>query len=216
MMKKVQIREPVNALTHTFAALTAVPATFYLVFTALRNGTNWIGMLIYGLSLIFMFSASGIYHLFDVKATLLVKLRKLDHSAIYLLIAGTYTPICLTYFEGFWQWGLLSIIWLMAVSGVIVKVFVIKAPRLVTAGIYLVMGWISILAIGEMLRTMPAGSLIWLVTGGILYSIGAVIYITKKLDFYPGVFGFHEVWHIFVILAAISHYVVMAFYVVRA
>ena len=101
----------------------------------------------------------------------------------------------------------------MALIGIIVKLFVIRAPRWVTAGIYLLMGWLSILAVRQMLATMPAAAIVWLVLGGVFYSLGALIYILKKPDPLPGVFGFHEIWHIFVMLGAFSHLVVVAVYV---
>ena len=95
----------------------------------------------------------------------------------------------------------------------LVKLFVIKAPRWVTAGIYLVMGWMALLVIKPMLDTIPVGGLLWMLAGGLLYTVGAVIYITKKLDFYPGMFGFHEVWHVFVSLAALCHFIMIYSYV---
>ncbi len=134
-------------------------------------------------------------------------LRQLDHSAIYLLIAGTYTPFCLLMFTGFWKWGLLIIIWSLAVIGIVVKMFIMRAPRWATAGVYIVMGWLCLAAIGEMLRVLPTGALLWLMAGGIIYTLGAAVYITRALDFLPGRFGFHEVWHIFVILGAAAHFV---------
>ena len=140
-------------------------------------------------------------------------LRKLDHSAIYLLIAGTYTPICIHYFTGFWQWGVLAIIWSMAIAGVSVKLFAIRAPRWLTAVIYLAMGWLCLMGIRVMLATMPMSALIWLLLGGIFFSLGAIVYVTKRPNLYPGVFGFHELWHIFVILGCLCHFVVVAVYV---
>lgn len=132
-------------------------------------------------------------------------MRKLDHSAIYLLIAGTYTPICLTFFTGFWRGGMLAIIWSLALIGIVVKIFVIHAPRWLTAGIYLLMGWLSIAAIRQILAALPAGGLFWPVLGGLFFTVGALIYVLKKPDPWPGVFGFHEIWHIFVILGVLSH-----------
>jgi hemolysin III len=102
----------------------------------------------------------------------------------------------------------------MGLAGIIVKLFVIKAPRWVTAGIYLVMGWMCVMAAGELVRAMPAGALTWLLIGGLFYTLGAVIYITKKLDFKPDIFGFHEVWHIFVMLGAASHFILIAVFTV--
>ena len=131
----------------------------------------------------------------------------MDHSAIYLLIAGTYTPFCINAFTGFWRWGLLSIIWSLAVIGILVKVFTINAPRWLSAGLYVLMGWLCIAAIGEMLAVLPTFVLGWMVAGGVIYTLGALVYITRVMNFWPGKFGYHEVWHIFVLLGAAAHFV---------
>ena len=207
------LRDPVSALTHLFAAAAGLIGTFVLLWLGWGDWQKGFTLLIYGLSLTLMFLSSGIYHTVLAGPAVTLRLRKLDHSAIYLQIAGSYTPICLFFFEGFWRWGLLGIIWGMALAGIIVKLFIINAPRWITAGIYLLMGWLSVMAVQEMLRTMPAAALAWLVAGGLFYTFGALIYILKKPDFFPGVFGFHEVWHIFVILGAFSHFVMIAFFI---
>jgi hemolysin III len=197
-------------LTHLGAAVTAALGLAGLLLAGRGQTGRELAYLIYGLSLVGMFSASAVYHLARRGPRVTGILRKIDHAAIYLLIAGTYTPVCVTFFSGFWRWGLLAIIWGMALAGVAVKVFVIHAPRWLTAGIYLVMGWFSILAINEMLRTMPAGALFWLAAGGLFFTAGAVIYILKRPDPIPGRFGFHEIWHLFVILGCLSHFIVVA------
>jgi hemolysin III len=143
-------------------------------------------------------------------------LRKLDHTAIYLLIAGSYTPICYIRLAGFWKWGMLVLIWSLAFIGIGVKIFVIKAPRWITAGVYVVMGWLSLLAVRQIVAALPPGALVGLAAGGIIYTLGAVVYIIKKPDFVPGVFGFHELWHLFVILAALAHFIAIAGYVAPA
>jgi hemolysin III len=171
---------------------------------------------LYGLTLILMFSSSGIYHLTQAGPKITLFLRKLDHSAIYLLIAGTYTPICLHYFTGFWRDGFLAIIWALGLIGIAVKLFVINAPRWVTAAVYLLMGWISIAGVGEILSKMPPGAIVWLLAGGLFFTGGAVVYTLKKPNPFPGVFGFHEIWHIFVILGAFSHFALMLMYIAPA
>ena len=205
MLKK--LREPVNSLTHWGGAILALIGLIGLLIVGWGTPAKIISLLIYGLSLIFLFSASATYHMVRVKEKALEVFRKIDHAAIYLLIAGTYTPFCINAFSGFWKWGMLSIIWSLAVIGIIVKVFYIRAPRWLNAGIYLVMGWLCIAAIGQMLAVLPVWVISCLIAGGVIYTLGAVVYITKIFNFIPGVFGFHEVWHIFVMLTAAAHFV---------
>ncbi|MEW6086024.1 MAG: hemolysin III family protein [Chloroflexota bacterium] len=205
MLKK--LREPVNSLTHWAGALLALGGLIALLIVGRDTPAKVISLAIYGVSLIVMFSASATYHMVRVKDRALEIFRKVDHAAIYLLIAGTYTPFCVNAFEGFWKWGMLTIIWSLAITGIVVKVFYIRAPRWLNAGIYLVMGWLALAAAGQMFELLPGRVIGWLITGGILYSLGAVVYITKIFDFKPGVFGFHEMWHIFVLLAAAAHFV---------
>lgn len=209
----LKLREPVNALTHLITAGVAVIGQVALLVVGWADPAKVAALLVYGVSLISLFLASGVYHAAQVKPRVLEWLRKMDHAAIYLLIAGTYTPFCVIAFDGFWRWGMLSIIWALAVIGIAVKVFVIRAPRWLTAGVYVVMGWLSLAAIGEMLSALPAGALAWLVAGGIIYTLGALVYITKALNFWPGRFGFHEVWHIFVMLGALAHFIAILGYV---
>jgi hemolysin III len=211
MIKK--LREPVNGLTHFFAALAAVVGLIAMLIMARADLAKQISLGIYGVTIILLFSASATYHMVKANPRVLEILRKFDHSAIYLLIAGSYTPVCFNMFTGFWKWGMLIIIWSFALIGVIIKIFVIKAPRWTTAGVYLVMGWMVVFAINEMLTRLPVGALIWLAIGGIIYTLGALIYITRIFDFVPGKFGFHEVWHIFVILGALAHFIAIFAYI---
>jgi len=208
-----RLREPVNGLTHLAAAAAALLGLALLLYLGRGNLVRQASLLLYGCSLILMFSASAAYHLISSGPRAASFLHQLDHASIYLLIAGTYTPICLYFFSGFWRWGILIVIWLMAVIGIIVKVFTINAPRWLSAGIYLLMGWLSIMGIRVILAAMPAWAIIWLALGGIFFSVGAVIYMTKKPDFFPGIFGFHELWHVFVILGCLSHFILIAAFV---
>jgi len=208
-----KFRDPVSGLIHFFSAILALVGLVVLVFNTQGQGIKQLSMAIYGISMVTLFSASAIYHLANPAEATLLKLRKFDHSAIYILIAGTYTPICLNFFSGTLRWGFLALVWGIALAGVIVKLFIINSPRWVTAGIYLVMGWMAVLVIKPMLQSMPAAALWWMLAGGLTYSIGAVIYITKKMDFLPGIFGFHEVWHVFVSLAALCHFVMIYRYI---
>ena len=202
-----RLREPVNSLTHWGGAVLALIGLITLLILGWGTPAKIISLIVYGASLIFLFSASATYHMVQVKEKALEIFRKIDHAAIYLLIAGTYTPFCINAFSGFWKWGMLSIIWLLALIGIVVKVFYIGALRGLNAGIYLVMGWLCLAAIGQMLAVLPGWVISWLIAGGVIYTLGAVVYITRIFNFIPGVFGFHEIWHILVMLAAAAHFV---------
>ena len=152
-----KLREPVNGLTHLLAALFAVGGLGLLLYLGRGSTAKLIALGVYGLSLILMFATSAAYHSIHAGARTMVLLRKLDHLAIYLLIAGTYTPICLFYLPGAWRTALLVTIWALAAAGMAVKLFIIKAPRWVTAGVYLLMGWLGVIAAGEVLREERPG-----------------------------------------------------------
>jgi len=202
-----KLREPVSGLTHLGGAIAAFIGQIVLLVLASNGLEKFVSTLVYGLSLVGLFSASAAYHLVNAGPKVTALLRKLDHSAIYLLIAGTYTPFCVNAFSGFYRWGLLAIVWGIAVVGIAVKLFYMGAPRWLSAGIYVLMGWLCLMAVGEMTVALTPFTLGWLIAGGVIYTLGAVVYATKIFNFAPGKFGFHEVWHIFVLLGALAHFV---------
>ena len=208
-----KLRDPVSGLTHLFAAIFAVGGVIALLIVGWGKAGKTLSLAIYGASLVLLFAASATYHMVKARPEVIEVLRKIDHSAIYLLIAGTYTPFCFNMLSGSWKWGMLAVIWGLALVGITVKIFIIQTPRWVSAGVYLIMGWLGLAAIGEMLAVMPGGALFWLVAGGIVYSLGAVVYMTKIMNFVPGICGFHEVWHIFVILGALAHFIGVLVYI---
>jgi hemolysin III len=210
-----KLREPVNGLTHLGGAIAALFGQIALLIVGWSSTAKVVSLLVYGLSLIALFSASATYHLTKAKPAILQTLRKLDHSAIYLLIAGTYTPFCINAFTGFFRWGLLAIIWTIALAGIVVKIFYVKAPRWLNAAVYVVMGWLCISAVGQMPATLAVSTMVWLITGGVVYTLGAFIYSTKIFNFVPGKFGFHEVWHIFVLLGALAHFISVMLLLIR-
>jgi hemolysin III len=206
-----KVRDPISAFTHLAGAAAAVVGLFILLSLNDEHSLpGTISLVVYGASLFIMFASSTTYHFVTAGPHVVQILRKVDHSAIYLLIAGTYTPFCVIAFSGFWQTGFLALIWLLAIAGIIVKVFFIHAPRWVTAGVYVIMGWMSVFATRDMLQALPANTMLWLLAGGLIYTAGAVVYITKRFDFIPGVLGFHEVWHGFVLLGAATHFMAVA------
>jgi hemolysin III len=200
------LRDPISAVLHMAGAGIAVIGAIVLLSSGASGAAATLALMIYAGSLVLLFLSSGIYHALIESPRVIEALRKLDHSAIYVLIAGSYTPFCVLAFSGFWRWGFLALIWTLALIGIVTKLFIIDAPRWVTAGIYVCMGWLSIFAVREMITALPGASLGWLLAGGVIYTLGALIYITKRLDLRPGVFGFHEVWHVFVLLGAAAHF----------
>jgi hemolysin III len=208
-----QMREPVNGLTHYIAALAAVIGLVVLLTISRGDFFRQETLLVYGSSLVLMLMSSASYHLIKGSPRRMQLLRKIDHSSIFILIAGTYTPICSNLMTGFWQWGMLFVVWTLALIGAFSKILLINTPRWFTASVYLVMGWLGLLAANEVLAALPPGALLLLILGGLAFTFGAIVYITKTMDFVPGVFGFHEVWHIFVIAGCLCHFTLMLLYV---
>jgi len=202
-----KLREPVNGLTHLGGAIAALVGQIALLVVASSGVAKFISVLVYGISLITLFSASAIYHMVNAGPKATQILRKFDHSAIYLLIAGTYTPICIIAFTGFYRWGLLAIVWSIALVGILVNLFYINKPRWLSATVYVIMGWLCVSAAGQMTTALSPMALTWLIIGGVVYTLGAVVYATKLFDFVPGKFGYHEVWHFFVLAGAAAHFV---------
>lgn len=209
-----KFRDPFSGLSHLVTSFVAVGGMIALLIVGWGAAVDKVvSLAIYGSSIVVQFAASAIYHLPKARPQVIEILRKIDHSAIYLLIAGSYTAYCYNMFTGAWKWGMLSVIWGLALIGIGIKIFIIRTPRWLTAGIYIAMGWLAVLGINQMLINMPPALIAWMFIGGLAYTFGAIIYATKKMDFFPGVFGFHEVWHIFVILGALAHYLGVLIYI---
>ena len=161
---------------------------------------------IFGLSLVALYSASALYHLLPLSPTGVARLRRVDHMMIFVLIAGTYTPFCLLALEGAWRVGLLSMIWSLALCGVLLKIFWMGTPRWLSVALYLGMGWVAVIAAPALFLAVPAGGMIWVLGGGLLYTAGALVYGLKRPNLVPGVFGFHELWHLFVVAGSACHF----------
>ena len=206
---------PWSAITHGVGILLGVIGTALLVVgTLLQGGDVWklVSFSIYGFGMMALYTASTLYHCLNGSVARRVGLRKLDHSSIYILIAGTYTPICLIALialRGPWGWSLFGVIWALAIMGIFLSIAWINAPRWVTSGIYLFMGWLAVIALYPMWLTLGMRGLFWLVSGGILYTVGGVLYALK----WPGRdnprFGCHEIFHVFILLGSIAHFMMM-------
>lgn len=213
------LREPVNALTHGFGALLGSAGLVVLLVRADGEPARVASALVYGISLVLLFLASTLLHAVRAGEDKLRIFRVLDHAAIFVLIAGTYTPITLIPLRQASPvvgWVLFGLVWGLAFLGVLFKVFWIGAPRWASTGLYLLLGWLAVIAIGPLLAALPFAALMWLLAGGLAYSVGAVIYALKRPDPFPQVFGYHEIWHLFVLAGAAAHFVLIAQFVVTA
>jgi hemolysin III len=203
-----RLRDPVNGLTHAAGGALAVVGLVLLLATAAsaRRVDQLVAFGVFGLSLISLYTASALYHLLPLSPAGVARLRRLDHMTIFVLIAGTYTPFCLLALEGPWRWGLLSLIWLLALGGVLLKLLWMDAPRWLSVVLYLGMGWVALIAAPALLRAVEVGGMAWVLAGGLTYSAGALVYALKRPNLVPGVFGFHEVWHLLVMAGSACHF----------
>ncbi len=207
-LKIIFFREPVNAISHLLGALASVVGLILLVVFAASSADAWhvISFSIFGSSLILMYTSSFLYHALKISEKALLVFRKIDHIMIFILIAGSYTPICLVPLRGPWGWSLFGVVWGIAFVGIFLKIFAMNVPRWVSTMIYLIMGWVCVVAIYPLVTRLEPACFFWLVLEGFFYSFGAVIYAIKKPNPFPGIFGFHEIWHLFVILGSASHF----------
>lgn len=201
------IREPFNAYTHLFGAIVALAGTVLLILDSTIDPVSYkLSFIVYGITVFLMFASSALYHTVRVSEHTEEIFRMIDHIMIYLVIAGSYTPICAIALDGEWRLGMLIGIWIFAVAGVLKKIFWLNAPRWFSTGLYLLMGWIAIIIFPQIWDVVPKGFSFWIIIGGLFYTIGAIIYGLKKPDPAPSWFGHHGIWHLFVIGGAFSHF----------
>lgn len=201
--------ERFNTLSSLLGAIAACAGLVVLVILAVRQGDTWkiVSFSIYGLTLISVYTFSTLYHGLQGKSKEVFS--KLDHQSIYLLIAGTYTPFTLITLRGVWGWSIFGAVWGLAVLGVALEVLPQDGRRVLPVVIYLVMGWIILIALKPLLQALPLAGFAWLLSGGLFYTVGVVFYaLDKKVSY------FHNIWHLFVLAGSVSHYCAVLFYVV--
>ena len=193
--------EIANSISHGIGAALSLAGLVLLTVYAARHGDAWrvVSFSIYGTTLCFLYVSSTLYHSFR-NSRIKRFFKLMDHASIYLLIAGTYTPVTLVCLRGPWGWTIFGIIWAMAIGGIAAKVFLMNRYKIISVVLYLCMGWLIVIAAKPMLETVPAGLIVWLVIGGISYSLGVVFYALKKVPY------FHLVWHLFVLAGSITHF----------
>ncbi len=199
---------------HGAAALLA-PAGLVTLLLLADSPRRYAGSAIFATSLLLLYASSASYHLAPWPARLRGAVKRIDHSMIFVLIAGTYTPFCLIVLNDRWGIPMLSVVWSLAGVGVLLKVLRPDAPRWLSVGLYLALGWIGVVASSQVVDGLPATAIAMLLIGGVLYSAGGIIYALRRPDPFPRIFGFHEVFHTFVIAASAVHFAVVAAYVVR-
>lgn len=204
-----------RGVSHAMAAFLAVVAAVVLVVLA-PSGSATLAVTVYGAGLVALFTGSALYHRWPGPPRFKPILQRVDHSTIYLFIAATYTPIALVVLHGPLRWVVLGIAWVGAAAGVTFALGWVQAPRVVKASSYLLLGWVAIIAIPQLIGRLSPAPLALLGAGGVLYSVGAVVYATQRPDPWPRTFGFHEVFHGLVIAAAAVQYVAILGWVVLA
>lgn len=212
----LKIREPGSAITHFIAMLLALfSAAPLLVRSALRSdATSLAAMSVFICSMILLYGASTLYHSANVSGRLLCAFKKLDHMMIFILIAGTYTPVCLITLKGTVGFLLLVAVWGIALTGILIKAFWIYCPKWFSSILYISMGWICLSVIGKLWSLLPLPAFLWLLSGGVIYTIGGIIY-ALKLPFFNArhkFFGSHEIFHLFVMAGSLCHFIFMFVY----
>jgi hemolysin III len=210
-----ELRPLLRGMSHAYAFWVALVAAVVLT-AVVPSGTARVGAIIYGLGLCGLFAASGTYHRWRWNPRWRPLLRRIDHSTIFVFIAATYTPVALLVMHGTLRWAILLAVWIGALGGVILSVAWITAPRVLSAVCYLALGWTVVFALPQMVDALSIAPLVLLAAGGVLYSLGAVVYATKRPNPWPETFGFHEVFHALVILAAAVQFVALAGWVFPA
>lgn len=197
-----KVKPLMRGWSHALAAAASIVLTVILCVLSRHDIPRMISMLIFGLSMIELYTVSAVYHIVTWSPAKRRVLRAIDHANIFVLIAGTYTPLCFNILTGWLRVTILIVIWALALVGIVTSIFTLKLPRWATAALYVGMGWVVILAIPAFLAVLPWISVAILFLGGVLYTIGAVIYARKKPDPFPTIWGYHEVFHLFVILGS--------------
>lgn len=213
---KMEIKDPGSSITHFIGLIMASLGTAPLIVRAGRhdNPVCMISMAIFMASMILLYAASTTYHTFDISPSVNKLLKKVDHMMISILIAGSYTPVCLLILHGRQRVILLSVVWGLAIAGILIKAFWIYCPKWFSSLLYIGMGWTCVLAFKTIVQSLTPAAFFWLLTGGIIYTVGGVIYALKLPIFNSKHqnFGSHEIFHLFVMGGSLCHYIFMFFY----
>lgn len=209
--------ERINTVTHLAASCFAVVGAALLITQASVEGDPWkiVGFSVYGVSVLTLFVASTLHHGIDGGPRVNEVLRTLDYASVFLLIAGSVTPLVLVLFRNTYGWTVLGAVWAIAAAGIALRSTLRDLPKYLTNTLYIALGWMPVLLVGAGV-SLPFGAYALMAAGGLLYSVGFVIFVVERPNPVPGVLGFHEIWHVLVVLAALLHYLLMYWYVLPA
>ena len=209
--------ERINTVTHLAASCFALVGGALLVTQAVVQGDVWkiVGLSVYAASVLLLFVASTLHHGIDRGPRVNGVLRTLDYASVFVLIAGTATPLVLVLFRNPYGWAVLGAVWAVAAVGIALRSSLSGLPKYVTNTLYIAMGWMPVLLVGAGV-TLPVGAYVLLPAGGLVYCVGFVVFVVERPNPLPGVLGFHEIWHVLVVLAAVLHYLLMYLYVLPA
>ena len=210
-----KVKDPVSGYMHVFGtALSAVGLVLLLMKSYAYGASVWhyVAFSIFGAGMILLYSASSTYHLLNLQPKTMLILRKIDHIMIFVLIAATYTPICLIPLRGPWGWSMFAVVWGFSALGMVFKAVWFDAPRWLYTLCYILLGWSSVICIYPLIKSVPVAGLLWLLAGGIAYSVGAVCYATKWPGKEAKYFGFHELFHVLIIVGTFCHFMMMYLY----
>ena len=213
-----KLKDPGSAITHFIAMAAALVFSVPLLYKAAMGGNSLAlpAMIIFIVSMIALYTASTLYHSLNISEKINLVLRRIDHGMIFMLMAGSYTPVCLLVLNRREGIPLLILIWAVAIIGILLKIFIINCPKWVSSVIYISMGWACIFVFKSLLTDLPTAAFLWLLAGGIIYTIGGVIYGLKLQVFerFPRYFGSHEIFHLFVMGGSLCHFIFMYVYLI--
>lgn len=214
---QITIREPGSAITHFIGMLAAVFAMVPLLIKAgiTSDRNHFVAMCIFMLSMILLYGASATYHSVNLSGRPLRVFRKIDHMMIFVLIAGSYTPVCMIVLGGKEGITLLAVVWSIAIVGMVIKALWITCPKWFSSILYIAMGWVCVFVFGKLFHTLPTAAFLWLLAGGLIYTAGGIIYALKLPIFNAkhAYFGSHEIFHLFCMAGSICHFIFMYRYV---
>lgn len=210
---RTYVKEPFDSFSHLFGAVLSIAGLVFLVHGSWGDPWRVVAFSVYGASLVLLYGASALYHGLHLPPRWEDLFRRLDHVAIFVLIAGSYTPVCLVTWRDGWGWSLFGIVWGLAIVGTFVKLFFDHLPKGVSTLFYLGMGWLAVVALVPLVESFSPQALAWLLGGGAAYTAGALVYAWERPNPLPDIVGHHGIFHLFVLAGSVLHFVFLAGYV---